>query len=68
MRAPPNNVVASTRELRNVRDDTAGVTPVARKLWLMPGAELGKLRAQGPAYSVRARKPLSMMLVSYGAG
>jgi hypothetical protein len=51
-----------------VRDDTAGVTPVARKLWLMPGAELGKLRAQGPAYSVKARKPLSMMLVSYGAG
>jgi hypothetical protein len=68
MRAAPNNVVASTRELRNVRNDTAGVMPVARKLWLMPGAELGKLRVQGPTYSVRARKPLSMMLVSYGAG
>ena len=48
MRATPNNVVASTCEFHNVREDTAGAMPVARKLWLMPGAELGKLRAKRP--------------------
>jgi hypothetical protein len=48
MRAPPNNVVASTCEFHNVRNDTAGAMRVARKLWLMPGAELGKLRAKSP--------------------
>jgi hypothetical protein len=41
--------VASTRELHNFRNDTVGVMPVAGKLWLRPGPELGKLRAQGPA-------------------
>jgi len=46
MRAAPNNVVASTCEFHNVRKDTAGAMPVARKLWLMPGAELSKLRAK----------------------
>ncbi len=46
MRAAPNNVVATTSEFRNVRKDTAGATPVARKLWLMPGAELSKLRQE----------------------
>jgi hypothetical protein len=49
MRAAPNNVVASTCEFHNVRKDTAGAMPVARKLWLMPGAELSKLRAKSPA-------------------
>jgi hypothetical protein len=48
MRAAPNNVVASTCEFPNVRKDTAGAMPVARKLWLMPGAELSKLRAKSP--------------------
>ena len=48
MRAAPNNVVASTCEFHNVRKDTAGAMPVARKLWLMPGAELSKLRAKSP--------------------
>ena len=48
MRAASDDVVASTCEFHNVRDDTAGAMPVARKLWLMPGAELGKLRAKSP--------------------
>jgi hypothetical protein len=48
MRAASNNVVASTCEFQNVRKDSAGAMPVARKLWLMPGAELSKLRAKGP--------------------
>jgi hypothetical protein len=46
MRMAPNNVAASTCEFRNVRKDNAGAMPVARKLWLMPGAELSKLRAK----------------------
>jgi hypothetical protein len=46
MRAVPNNVVASTCEFHNVRQDTADAMPGARKLWLMPGAELGWLRAK----------------------
>jgi hypothetical protein len=41
----PNNVVASTCEFHNVRNDTAGAMPTARKLWFMPGAELSKPRA-----------------------
>jgi len=49
MRAAPNNVIASTCEFHNVRQDTAGAMPVARKLWLMPGAELSRLRAKSPA-------------------
>ena len=49
MWAAPNNVVASKCEFHNVRKDTAGAMPVARKLWLMPGAELGRLRAKSPA-------------------
>jgi hypothetical protein len=48
MRAAPNNVIASTCEFHNVRQDTAGAMPVARKLWLMPGAELSRLRAKSP--------------------
>jgi hypothetical protein len=48
MRAASNNVVASTCEFQNVRKDSAGAMPVARKLWLMPGAELSKPRAKGP--------------------
>ena len=54
MRAAPNNVVASTCEFHNVREDTAGAMPVARKLWLMPGAELGKLRAKSPIEQCRS--------------
>jgi hypothetical protein len=46
MRAAPNNVVASPCEFHNVRKDTAGAVPVAHKLWLMPEAELNKLRAK----------------------
>jgi hypothetical protein len=46
--AAPNNVVASTCEFHNLRKDTAGATPVTRKLWFMPGAELSKLRAKRP--------------------
>ena len=46
MQAALNNVVASTREFDSVRQDTAGAMPVARKLWLMPGAELCNLRAK----------------------
>lgn len=48
MLAAPNNVVASTCEFYNVRKDTADAMPAARKLWLMPGAELSKLRAKSP--------------------
>jgi molybdopterin-guanine dinucleotide biosynthesis protein len=43
-----NNVVASTCEFHNVRQDTAGAMPMVCKLWLMPGAELNKLRAKSP--------------------
>ena len=46
MRTAPNNVVAPACEFHNVRKDTAGAMPVARKLWLMPGAESNKLRAK----------------------
>src|ERR1700754_4423026 len=35
MRAAPNNVIASTCEFHNVREDTARAMPAARKLWLM---------------------------------
>jgi hypothetical protein len=48
MRAAPNNVVASTCEFHNVRKDSAGAMPVTRKLWLMPAAEISKLRARSP--------------------
>ena len=48
MQAVPNNVVASTCEFHNVRKYTAGAMPVARKLWLMPDAQLSKLRAKSP--------------------
>jgi hypothetical protein len=48
MRAAPNNVVASTREFHNVRKDTAGAMPAARKLWFMPRGELSELRAKSP--------------------
>ena len=54
MRAAPNNAVASTCEFHKVRKDTAGAMPVARKLWLMPGAELGKLRAKSPIEQCRS--------------
>jgi hypothetical protein len=46
MLAAPNNVVASTCDFHNLRQDTAGAMPVACKLWLMPGAKLNKLRAK----------------------
>ena len=54
MRAAPNKVVADTCELHCVRKDTAGAMPVRRKLWLMPGAELSKLRAKSPTEQRRS--------------
>jgi hypothetical protein len=35
-------------QIPNVRKDTANALSVARKLWLMPRAELGKLRQESP--------------------
>jgi hypothetical protein len=68
MRARGRDHIVGRRELHSVRNYAAGAMPVARKLWLMPRDKLGKLRAQRPTDSVRAGKPLSMVLVSYGAG
>jgi hypothetical protein len=54
MWAAPNNVVASTCEFHNARKDTAGAMPAARKFWLMPGGELGRLRAKSSTDQYRS--------------
>ncbi len=39
----------SACEFHNLRKECRRCKPVARKFWLMPGAELSKLRAKSPA-------------------
>jgi hypothetical protein len=45
----PNNVVAAAANSTTCAKNAAGAMPVARKLWLMPVAELSNLRAKSPA-------------------